>query len=230
MPGAPLQGSSLVARPPAGIRFGWNSKWGAILFTCCQAQHLSGAYQLHIRSHCTSSAACSCAHPPLSLPCTSLPHACSPMLALAAALQLPSCLLKALLCWCTMQKQRCGPGKYAGRRLFVHALHAVWQDSASRPSRRTSAPASGRLASAGCLSRLMQVCFCFKRPGLTGCLLCPPARPCVPWARSRARTLQAVAGLGLLAHHVQHRVNQLRALRVMALCPVVACARLRAAA
>ena len=38
--------------------------------------------------------------------------------------------------------------------------------------------------------------------------------------------LEAVAGLGLLAHHVQHRVDQLGALRVVALGPVVARARL----
>ena len=41
------------------------------------------------------------------------------------------------------------------------------------------------------------------------------------------RTLQAVAGLGLLAHDVQHRVNQLCALCVVALGPIVARAGLQ---
>ena len=41
------------------------------------------------------------------------------------------------------------------------------------------------------------------------------------------RTLQAVAGLSLLAHDVQHRVNQLCALCVVALGPIVARAGLQ---
>ena len=40
------------------------------------------------------------------------------------------------------------------------------------------------------------------------------------------RTLEAVAGLGLLAHDVEDGVDELRALRVVALGPVVARARL----
>lgn len=47
------------------------------------------------------------------------------------------------------------------------------------------------------------------------------------WGRP-ARTLQAVTGLGLLAHDVQYRVDELRALCVVPLRPVVAGARLRA--
>lgn len=41
------------------------------------------------------------------------------------------------------------------------------------------------------------------------------------------RTLQAVAGLGLLADHVHHGVNELSALGVVPLGPVVARPRLQ---
>ena len=43
---------------------------------------------------------------------------------------------------------------------------------------------------------------------------------------SELETLQAIAGLGLLPHHVQDGVDQLRALSVVALGPVVPCAGL----
>ena len=46
-------------------------------------------------------------------------------------------------------------------------------------------------------------------------------------AGARGLTLQAITGLRLLPHNVQHGVDQLRALCVVPLGPVVACARLR---
>lgn len=69
------------------------------------------------------------------------------------------------------------------------------------------------------------------QPGSSGPAL---PRQAAAAARSAAeaaeRTLQAVAALGLLPHDVHYGVDQLRARRVVPLCPVVACARLCAAA
>jgi len=56
---------------------------------------------------------------------------------------------------------------------------------------------------------------------------CSHARPGSPTQRVRhLESLQTVAALRLLAHNVEHRVNQLGALRVVTLGPVVAGAAL----
>ena len=57
--------------------------------------------------------------------------------------------------------------------------------------------------------------------GNSCCLVCK-VRPAQHWDTWAGLTLQAVAGLGLLAHHVEHAVYELSTLCVVPLGPVVA--------
>ena len=40
---------------------------------------------------------------------------------------------------------------------------------------------------------------------------------------SHLKSLEAIAPLGLLTHHIQHGIDEFRAFSVMSLCPVISC-------